>query len=76
MLPVQAHQAASRHPLHAYSKSDETEKEYILEYYALVREGKTNYISTLAFHDITGSHPMEPREFFQAYAEDFLLEHS
>jgi hypothetical protein len=51
---------------------DESEKEYILEFYALVREGKTNYISTTAFHDITGNHPMEPEQFFKEYANEFL----
>jgi hypothetical protein len=49
---------------------DESEKQYLLEYYALVREGKTNYISTNAFHDVTGSHPQGPTEFFQVYAEE------
>jgi len=52
------------------SESDDSEKEYLLEYYSLVREGKTNYISTTAFHDVTGEHPMEPDEFFKVYAEE------
>jgi len=47
---------------------DESEKEYILEYYSLVREGKTNYIATTAFHDVTGNHPTEPDEFFRMYS--------
>ncbi|KAK3294586.1 uncharacterized protein B0H64DRAFT_190662 [Chaetomium fimeti] len=47
---------------------DDSEKEYILNYYSLVREGKTNYISTTAFHDVTGQHPTEPDEFFRNYA--------
>ncbi|KAK4233974.1 Prestalk A differentiation protein A [Achaetomium macrosporum] len=47
---------------------DDSEKEFILEYYSLVREGKTNYISTTAFHDVTGQHPTEPDEFFRNYA--------
>ncbi|KAH6856363.1 hypothetical protein B0I37DRAFT_351432 [Chaetomium sp. MPI-CAGE-AT-0009] len=47
---------------------DDSEKEYILDYYSLVREGKTNYISTTAFHDVTGQHPTEPDEFFRNYA--------
>ncbi|KAK4125992.1 NAD(P)-binding protein [Parathielavia appendiculata] len=54
--------------LKAQSDLDESEKEYILEYYSLVREGKTNYISTTAFHDVTGQHPTEPDEFFRNYA--------
>jgi len=55
---------------------DDSEKQYLLEYYALVREGKTNYISTTAFHDVTGKHPMEPDEFFKVYAEEFQGEKS
>lgn len=53
------------------SDSDDSEKEYLLEYYALVREGKTNYVSTLAFHAITGVGPLQPPDFFKAYAEEF-----
>lgn len=49
----------------------EAEKEYLLEYYSLVREGKTNYIATHAFHDITGLHPQEPVEFFKSYEAEF-----
>jgi hypothetical protein len=49
---------------------DDAEQEYILEYYSLVREGKTNYISTTAFHDVTGLHPTEPDEFFRNYADE------
>jgi hypothetical protein len=48
------------------------ELRYILEYYALVREGKTNYISTTAFHDITGQHPLEPPEFFKEIKQDLV----
>jgi hypothetical protein len=61
--------------LHKQSESDSSEIEYLLEYYSLVREGKTNYISTLAFHDVTGQHPQEPVEFFRIYAEEFKVEH-
>ena len=33
------------------SPSDESEKEYLLEYYSLVREGKTNYLARkMDFH--------------------------
>jgi hypothetical protein len=42
----------------------------LLEYYSLVREGKTNYIATTAFHDVTGEHPTEPDEFFQMYQNE------
>lgn len=45
--------------------------EYLLEYYALVREGKTNHISTLAFHDVTQMHAQEPVEFFKVYKSEF-----
>ncbi|KAK1236951.1 hypothetical protein MKX08_007899 [Trichoderma sp. CBMAI-0020] len=57
--------------LSSQSESDESEKEYILEYYSLVREGKTNYIATTAFHDVTGAHPTEPKEFFKSYSTEF-----
>ena len=40
--------------LRSQTDVDPFEIEYLLEYYSLVREGKTNYISTLAFHDVTG----------------------
>jgi hypothetical protein len=59
--------------LRTQSASDNSELQYLLEYYSLVREGKTNYISTTAFHDITNSHPQEPDEFFKAYAEEFRM---
>ncbi|EED19657.1 conserved hypothetical protein [Talaromyces stipitatus ATCC 10500] len=62
--------------LKAESTSDEAELEYLLEYYSLVREGKTNYISTTAFHDVTGIHPQEPPEFFNVYAESFHPKHA
>jgi hypothetical protein len=52
------------------------DQEYPLEYYSLVREGKTNYISTLVFHDVTGQYPQEPDEFFKVYAEEFRTEHA
>ncbi|KAL7930731.1 hypothetical protein V8C35DRAFT_283233 [Trichoderma chlorosporum] len=57
--------------LASQSESDESEKEFILEYYSLVREGKTNYIATTAFHDVTGAHPTEPNEFFKSYSAEF-----
>lgn len=49
----------------------EAEKEYLLEYYALVREGKTNYVATHAFHDITRSQPQSMEEFFKSYNAEF-----
>ena len=63
--------AEAKRVLKSQSELDESEQQYLLEYYALVREGKTNYISTLAFHDITGTHPQEPVDFFKAYAQEF-----
>lgn len=57
--------------LSSQSESDDSEKEFILEYYSLVREGKTNYIATTAFHDVTGTHPTEPNDFFKNYSADF-----
>jgi hypothetical protein len=57
--------------LKAQAESDDSELEYLLEYYALVREGKTNYVSTLAFRAVTGQGVQEPEEFFKVYAESF-----
>ncbi|KAI1325295.1 NAD(P)-binding protein [Xylariaceae sp. FL0255] len=62
--------AEAKRVLKAQSESDQSEIEYILEYYSLVREGKTNYISTNAFHDVTGHHPTQPTEFFKLYASE------
>ena len=67
------YRAEAKRVLHSQSESDESELQYLIEYYSLVREGKTNYISTTAFHDITGAHPQEPDEFFNVYAAEFKL---
>jgi hypothetical protein len=64
-------QAEARKVLKAQSDSDPSELEYLLEYYSLVREGKTNYIATTAFVNVTGSSPQQPEEFFKVYAESF-----
>ncbi|OJJ96344.1 hypothetical protein ASPACDRAFT_54688 [Aspergillus aculeatus ATCC 16872] len=53
------------------AQTDSSEIQYLLEYYSLVREGKTNDISTTAFHDVTGGHPQEPPNFFKTYSESF-----
>jgi len=53
--------------LKSQSELDQSEQQYLLEYYSLVKEGKTNYISTTAFHDVTGEHPTEPENFFKIY---------
>ncbi|KAH7926696.1 NAD(P)-binding protein [Leucogyrophana mollusca] len=50
---------------------DAAELQYLLEYYSLVREGKTNYVSTLAFTPITGELPTLPLEFFHQYDATF-----
>lgn len=63
--------AEAKKVLRLQSESDQSEQQYILEYYSLVREGKTNYIATTAFHDVTGSHPTEPVDFFKMYKEEF-----
>jgi hypothetical protein len=67
--------AEAKRVLHAQAPSDASEIQYLLEYYSLVREGKTNYISTCAFHDITGQHPQEPVDFFKVYSDEFNVEH-
>ncbi|KAI5799079.1 hypothetical protein EDC01DRAFT_650380 [Geopyxis carbonaria] len=63
--------AASKHLSGSDIGIDDSEKQYLLEYYALVRAGKTNYIATNAFHDVTGEHPMELPEFFKGHAAEF-----
>ena len=67
--------AEAKQLLNAQAISDPSEIQYLLEYYSLVKEGKTNYISTCAFHDITGQHPQEPVEFFKVYAAEFKPDH-
>ncbi|KAL4866552.1 hypothetical protein BDV12DRAFT_210397 [Aspergillus spectabilis] len=63
-------EAEAKKVLKAQADSDDSEIQYLLEYYSLVREGKTNYISTTAFHDVTGGHPQEPPDFFKVYAQE------
>ncbi|KAL3462099.1 hypothetical protein BJX64DRAFT_259622 [Aspergillus heterothallicus] len=60
----------ARHVLKDEAGRSEGEIAYLLEYFSLVRAGKTNYISTTAFHDVTGKHPQQPEDFFKAYAEE------
>ncbi|KAI9061928.1 NAD-P-binding protein [Trametes sanguinea] len=50
---------------------DEAEREYLLEYYSLVREGKTNYTATTAMLAFFGHRGQEPTEFFQTYSAEF-----
>lgn len=51
---------------------DLAEMQYLLEYYSLVREGKTNYVSTISFHNVTGTHPTQPADFFKTYKDEFM----
>ena len=44
------------------------ESEYLLEYYSLVRQGKTNYTATTAFLAYFGHRGQEPTEFFKTYS--------
>lgn len=62
----------ARRLLRFQTTQDEAERQYLLEYYSLVREGKTNYITTHCFHDVTGSHPIEPPQFFEMYKDQFM----
>ncbi|TFK81930.1 NAD(P)-binding protein [Polyporus arcularius HHB13444] len=50
---------------------DEAEREYLLEYYSLVREGKTNYTATAAMLAYFGERGQEMSEFFKTYSEEF-----
>jgi hypothetical protein len=67
-------EAEAKKVLKTQSDIDRSEQQYLLEYYRLVREGKTNYIATTAFVNVTGGHPTEPTEFFKLYAGDPLPE--
>ncbi len=44
------------------------EREYLLEYYSLVREGKTNYTATSAMLAYFGERGQEMSEFFTTYS--------
>ncbi|GAA5968448.1 hypothetical protein JCM11641_007641 [Rhodosporidiobolus odoratus] len=51
---------------------DEAELAYLLEYYSLVREGKTNYCAGRpVFKQLLGNDLTEPTEFFKAYSDSF-----
>jgi hypothetical protein len=69
-------EAEAKKVLKAQSDSDPSELQYLLEYYSLVREGKTNYISTTAFVNVTGNSPQEPEDFFKVYHESFAAKGS
>lgn len=61
--------AEAKNVLQSQTENDPAELEYLLDYYSMVREGKTNYIATCDFHYVTGNDPTQPEEFFQLYAE-------
>ncbi|KAL0933607.1 uncharacterized protein CTRU02_210406 [Colletotrichum truncatum] len=63
-------EAEAKKVIKAQADIDPSEQQYLLEYYSLVREGKTNYIATTAFHDVTGDHPTEPDSFFKMYSAE------
>lgn len=51
---------------------DDAEREYLLEYYSLVREGKTNYVaSPPAFKMLTGQDLTLATTFFESYQDSF-----
>ncbi|GAA5911274.1 hypothetical protein JCM8208_004315 [Rhodotorula glutinis] len=51
---------------------DDSERAYLLEYYSLVREGKTNYVAGRpTFQSVTGQDLTEPTAFFEAYKDSF-----
>ncbi|KAK3382609.1 hypothetical protein B0T24DRAFT_714671 [Lasiosphaeria ovina] len=58
--------------LSVQSESDKSEQEYILDYYSLVREGKTNFVATTAFQFVTDVQATEPDDFdfFKLYAAE------
>ncbi|KAM3532017.1 hypothetical protein NHJ13051_000393 [Beauveria bassiana] len=63
-------EAEAKRILKSSSGIDPSEQQYLLDYYSLVREGRTNYISTTASHDVTGEHPTEPDDFFTLYKNE------
>lgn len=48
--------------------------EYLLEYYSLVRDGKTNVLSSCAFVNITGEAPQQLKEVMEKCVEQFKPE--
>jgi len=63
-------EAEAKRVLASQSESDKSERDYILEYYRLVREGKTNYIATMAFREVTGTQPTGAEDFFRMYSQE------
>lgn len=66
--------AEAKKVLKSQTEIDPSEAEYLLDYYSLVREGKTNYICTAEFHYVTGNEPTQPEGFFKLYAESLRPE--
>jgi hypothetical protein len=66
VLNFPSNRAEPKKFLESQSDSEPSEIQYLLEYYSLVREGKTNSISTTAFHDVTGMRPLEPPGVLQS----------
>jgi len=64
-------EAEAKKVLHQQSHHDDSEKQYLLEYYSLVKEGKTNYISTTAFQYATNNNPQTIEDFFKVYSASF-----
>lgn len=56
------------HSLTTLFRQPPAEREYLLEYYALVRAGKTNYVATTAMLAFFGHRGQEPTEFFKTYS--------
>ncbi|KAF1940158.1 NAD(P)-binding protein [Clathrospora elynae] len=67
-------EAEAKKVLKVQSDYDPSELLYLLEYYSLVREGKTNYISTTAFFNVTGNQLQQPEDFFKMYKKSFMRE--
>jgi len=66
------HSREAKEVLRKHTDVDDTEIQFLVEYYSLVREGKTNYVATTAFRDVTmGEEPQKPHEFFKIYEEEF-----
>lgn len=58
-------EAEAKKVVKTQSDIDHSEQQNLLEYYRLVREGKTNNVATTTSVNVTGSHPTEPTQFFK-----------
>lgn len=70
-LGLTCHRYEAKKVLKSQTDTDDSEIQFILEYYSLVREGKTNYVATTAFRDVTSDEPQQPVDFFRSYFEEF-----